>query len=123
MMSHRVLVAVIIVGLCTGCAGVSPTQVGQTAGTIAGSAIAPGIGAPIGSLVGLIAGMLVQGQVDKVTEKRERKELGDQMTTTAQAPAPPQETAPLGAPTRVWVDETVKNGRLVAGHFDVRQLL
>ena len=122
-MSSRLLVAVLTIGLCAGCAGVSPTQVGQTAGTIAGSAIAPGIGAPIGSLVGLVAGLLVQGHVDKVTEKRERKELGDQMATKGSVAAPPQETAPPGAPTRVWVDETMRDGRLIAGHFDVRELL
>ena len=122
-MSSRLLVAVLAIGLCAGCAGVSPTQVGQTAGTIAGSAIAPGIGAPIGSLVGLVAGLLVQGHVDKVTEKRERKDLGDQMGTGSSAALPPQETPPSGTPTRVWVDETMRDGRLVAGHFDVRDLL
>ena len=122
-MSPRLLVAVLTVGVSAGCAGVPPAQLAQTAGTIAGSAIAPGIGAPIGSLVGLVAWMLVQGQVDKVTEKRERKELGDQMATGASAPAPAQEPPPSGIPTRVWVDETMRNGRLVAGHFDVRDLL
>jgi hypothetical protein len=122
MMSHRTLVAVLAVGLGAGCAGVSPAHVGQTAGTIAGSAIAPGVGGPIGSLVGLMAGLLVQGQVDKVTEKRERKELGDQMATGAPASAPTQDALPSGTPTRVWVDETMQHGRLAAGHFDVRQL-
>lgn len=122
-MSRHLLVAVIALGLGAGCAGVSPTHVGQTAGTIAGSVIAPGIGAPIGSLVGLMAGLLVQGRVDKVTETRERKELGSQMATTAQAPALPQEAAALGVPTRVWVDETLRDGRLMAGHFDTRELL
>ena len=123
MMLSRILVAVLTVGVCAGCAGVPPAQIAQTAGTIAGSAIAPGIGAPIGSLVGLVAGMLVQSQVDKVTEKRERKELGDQMATGSSAALPPQEPPPSGTPTRVWVDETMRNGRLVAGHFDVRDLL
>ena len=122
-MSRRILVAVLTIGACAGCAGVPPAQVAQTAGTIAGSAIVPGIGAPIGSLVGLVAGMLIQGQVDKVTEKRERKELGSQMDAGASAPVLPQEAAPPGTPTRVWVDETVQRGRLVAGHFDVRELL
>ena len=121
-MSSRILVAVLTLGLCAGCAGVSPAHVGQTAGTIAGAAIAPGIGAPVGSLVGLMAGMLIQGQVDKVTEKHERKELNDQLATGTRAPAPPQDAAPQGAPIRVWVDETLHNGRMVAGHFDARDL-
>ena len=107
--------------MVSGCAGVSPAQVGQTTGTIAGAAIVPGVGAPIGALVGLLAGMVVQGHVDKVTEKKERKELGEQLASGSQPPseegAPPQ-----GQATRVWVDETVQGGRLVAGHFDVRYL-
>jgi len=105
--------------LAGGCANVPPAQVGQAAGTIAGGAIIPGIGAPVGALVGLLAGMLVQGHVDRTTETRERKELGDQLTTAR--PAGSQEAASAdGQSIRVWVDETVKNGRLVAGHFDVR---
>ena len=105
--------------LSSGCAGVSPVQVGQTAGTVAGAAIAPGIGAPLGSLVGLMAGLLVQGQVDKVTEQRERRELGDQLASAR--PLPSIEAAqPQGPPTRVWVDETIHDGRQIAGHFDVR---
>ena len=76
---RRTQLAVILSVMASGCAGVSPAQVGQTAGTIAGAAIVPGVGAPIGALAGLLAGMVVQKQVDKVTEKRERKELGDRM--------------------------------------------
>ena len=105
--------------LFSGCAGVSPVQVGQTAGTIAGSAIAPGVGAPLGSLVGLMAGLLVQGQVDKATESRERRELGAQLASAT--PSPSVEAAlPQGPPTRVWVDETVHDGRRIDGHFDAR---
>ena len=105
---------------CGGCAGVAPAQVGQTAGTIAGAAIAPGVGAPIGALVGLLAGMVVKGQVDKVTEKHERKELGEQLVAGS-VPASGETTpAPQGEPTRVWVDETLEKGRLVVGHFEVR---
>ena len=109
------------VGLCSGCAGVSPAQVGQTAGTIAGAAIAPGAGAPIGALAGLLVGMVVQGQVDKVTEKRERKELSQEFGKPS---TPPADGAipPHGQQTRVWVDEAFQDGRLKVGHFEVRYL-
>ena len=100
----------------------SPAQVGQTAGTIAGAAIAPGVGAPFGALVGLLAGMVVQGKVDQATEKRERRELGDQLAVGTPPPAAPRADAPQGEPTRVWVDETAHDGRLAAGHFEIRYL-
>ena len=120
-MSRRLLVALVSLIVAGGCAGISPTHTGQTVGTIAGAAIAPGIGAPIGALIGMLAGWLVQGEVDKVTEKRERKTLGDELATTPSAA--PQEGTPLqGQSIRVLVDETVHDGRLVAGHFDVRSL-
>lgn len=116
------LVSVTSVILSSGCAGMAPAQVGQTAGTIVGAVIAPGIGPPLGALAGLLGGMLVQGEMDKVTEKRERKTLGDQLGS--RSPGPPEETAPSrGVPTRVWVDETVQGGRLIAGHFEARSLL
>ena len=109
-----------LVVLISGCAGVSPVQVGQMVGTIAGSAVLPGAGGPVGSLVGLLAGMVVQGEVDKSTEKRERKDLNQQLaddTVSSEQAAPP-----LGEPTRVWVDETVQNGRVIPGHFESRVL-
>jgi len=100
-----------------------PVQIGQMAGTIAGAALAPGVGASVGGLVGMLAGMAVQGQIDKATEGQERKTLSNQLGTgpssSAQAPAAP----PQGAPTRVWVDETVQGGKLIAGHFETRYLL
>jgi len=112
--------------LTSGCAMMSPVQVGQTAGTIAGAAAVPGIGAPLGALVGMLAGMLVQGQVDQVTEQRERKELAEQLQDepiTASAQLASTATAPVGGhPTRVWVDETVENGRILAGRFETRHL-
>jgi hypothetical protein len=104
-----------------GCAAVPPAQIGQTAGTLAGGVIAPGIGAPIGALVGALAGMLVQGQVDKATETRERRELGDQLQAPSGGAGADAE-APRGVPVRVWVDESMKDGRRIAGHFDVRHL-
>jgi hypothetical protein len=117
---HRALLAgAASVSLAAGCASVPPAQLGQTAGTIAGAAIAPGIGAPIGALLGALAGMVVQRKVDQTTETRERRELGEQMAAVAAAGAPGQ-PVPQGEPVRVWVDETVKDGRLLPGHFEVR---
>ena len=106
--------------LLSGCAGVSPTQIGQTAGTIAGSAIAPGVGAPIGALVGMLAGLVVEQQVDKVREQKERVDLSKQLQTPSAVHAPSGGEQPVGSPTRVWVDERLENGRLIAGHFEVR---
>ena len=107
----------------SGCAAMPPAQIGQTAGTVAGAVIAPGIGAPIGSMIGLVTGLLVQGQIDKVTEKKERKQLGDQLASGPHPPAASEMNASSqGTPTRVWVDESVRDGRMVAGHFDVRYL-
>lgn len=107
--------------LCSGCAGISPAQLGQTAGTIAGAAIVPGVGAPIGALIGTLAGMVMQKKVDQLTEDRERKELSGRLVV-AQKPAAESLIVPQGSPVRVWVDETVQEGRLSAGHFDVRQI-
>ena len=120
-MRCRFLVGVAAIVVSSGCAAMPPAQLGQTAGTIIGAAIAPGLGPPLGALAGMLAGLLVQGEVDKVTETHERRTLSDELATgpspSAQEPEPAR-----GAPTRVWVDETLKNGRLMAGHFDVRSL-
>ena len=107
----------------TGCATMAPQQVGQVAGTIAGAAVIPGIGAPLGGLVGILAGMLFQGQVDRVTEKKERVELSQRLgtgpTDAARMEAEAARSAqPVGLLTRVWVDEAWQGGRLVAGHFE-----
>lgn len=125
----RVLVGVTGLLLSSGCAGIPPAQMGQTVGTIAGAAIAPGVGAPLGALVGLLAGMVVQGETDKVTEKRERRELSDQLAVGSaarvgrgQSPGGTHASAPQGDPARVWVDETAQDGRLVAGHFEARNI-
>lgn len=121
MVRRRLLVAGWCVLLCSGCASIPPAQVGQTVGAILGSAIAPGIGAPLGALAGLLGGMLVQGGIDQATEKHERKTLGDQLVTgpTAESEA---SSAPMGAPTRVWVDEALQAGRLTAGHLETRAI-
>ncbi|MBI4341278.1 MAG: hypothetical protein HY598_03255 [Candidatus Omnitrophica bacterium] len=100
---------------------ISPTQIGQTVGAIAGSAIAPGVGTQLGSLAGILAGMVAQGQIDKATEKKERRTLGEQMANGSQAPAAAGET-PVGPLALVWVDETVIDGRVIAGRFESRHL-
>ena len=108
--------------LLTGCAGIAPQQVGQVVGTIAGAAVAPGIGAPIGNLAGLLAGMMVQGQVDHINEKHERVDLGRRLGGARPSVAAGTDLVPQGQPTRVWVDESAQNGRMVAGHFEQRSL-
>jgi hypothetical protein len=104
-----------------GCSGMSPTQVGHAAGGIAGSFIVPGLGSTVGSLVGALAGMVVEGRMDQAREQHERADLGRELAT---APVAPGNTtgalAAAGTPTRVWVDEQVHDGRLFAGHFEVR---
>ena len=91
-------------------------------GTVAGAVALPGIGAPIGGLVGLLAGMVVQQEVDKKTEKRERVELGHELKTMPNAATAAAGTELAGIPTRVWVDETFQNGRVVPGSFQERSI-
>ena len=116
-MSRSPLVALIIGSLVAGCAGVSPTQLGQMIGSVAGGFIAPGPGVPLGGLVGNLAGMVVERQVDKAREQHERVDLSRELQRGA---APGAATPPVasGTPTRVWVDERLQQGRLVAGHFE-----
>ena len=121
-MRLRFLVGLTVLSVASGCAGISPVQVGQTAGTIAGAAIAPGVGAPLGAAVGMIAGMILQRDIDKINEKKERRELGDQLSKNPAASAASAKQMPAGEPARVWVDETLQDGRLVAGHFEIRPL-
>lgn len=121
-MRRPFLVGLTSLAVASGCAGISPVQVGQTAGTIAGAAIAPGVGAPLGAAVGMIAGMILQRDIDKINEKKERRELGDQMAKKPAGSAASAKQTPAGEPTRVWVDETMQDGRLAAGHFETRPL-
>ncbi len=107
----------------TGCSAMSPTQIGHAIGGIAGGLIAPGIGAPLGALVGTLGGLLVEGQVDKAREQRERGELGQQLGTAPIAPSTASGISPItGTPTRVWVDEQFRDGRLIGGHFEMRPI-
>lgn len=119
---RRVPTCMLSLLLCGGCAAMSPVQIGQTAGTIAGAAAAPGLGAPMGAVLGSLLGLVVQREIDKVTETRERKDLGEQLGTTTAASPPSQAPALSGAPTRVWVDETLRDGKTLAGHFETRPL-
>ena len=122
MMRRSTFIGITALLMAGGCAGIQPVQVGQTAGAIAGGVIAPGVGAPLGALVGLVTGLLVQGEVDKVVERQERRELGQEMgARPAEASAEPP-ALPHGQPVRVWADETVRDGRLIPGHFDVRSV-
>jgi hypothetical protein len=105
----------------TGCATLHPQAVGQTLGTIAGAAVAPGIGAPVGALIGLLTGTLLQGEFNRVVAKQERIELGEQLKTRPAGTVLANEPGPAGTTTRVWIDETVRDGRVVLGHYDVWQ--
>src|SRR3990167_8612325 len=99
MKRRLLLTGMLIVGL-TGCAGMSPTQVGQTAGSIAGAAVAPGVGMPLGALLGTLAGLVFEQRLDQVRERRERVELGDQLTRPAAPAASESSAPPVGVPTR-----------------------
>ena len=106
----------------SGCAGVSPTQVGQTAGSMAGAAIVPGIGMPIGALIGTLAGLVVEQQIDKGREVKERVDLSKRLSSASESKTGSPSDMPTsgGQLTRVWVDEQVENGRLINGHFEQR---
>ena len=119
----QMLLAATLIG-AVGCAALpSASQAGNTVGSIAGSLIAPGVGMPIGALVGTVLGMVIDGQVDKVRERKEQGELARQL---ASMPAPAGgglEPAIIGGtPTRVWVDESLTEGRVIAGRFEVRTI-
>lgn len=99
-------------------------QVGQMVGTIAGTIIAPAVGGPVGGFIGLMAGMLVQKKVDQVHEVHERRELSEQLErgSNLSANTPEEFQKQVGIPTRVWVDEQIHLGHVIAGHFDTRPI-
>lgn len=104
--------------ISSGCA-TAPAAISQAAGMLAAAAGAPGVAMPITLLTGLV----LQSQIDKATETRERRELSDQMAGSVQAPlVRVTPGVPAGQPERVWVDETVRDGRRIAAHFDVQRL-
>jgi len=99
----------------------SPTQAGQTAGSVAGSFILPVVGMPIGALVGYLAGAFVEKKIDENHEKKERVELSQEMQS------PPESSEASGNPPseysgRVWIDEQEHDGKLIAGHFEERAI-
>ena len=102
----------------------APQQLGQVVGTVAGNVIAPGIGAPIGGLVGLLTGMVMQKKVVDEKEQRERVELGEQLHTRSPDSLSSAEGQAMlsGLPTRVWVDEAWRDGRVIAGAFAERYI-
>ena len=120
----RILAIFLLVGIATisGCSGVSPAQIGQTTGTIAGAALVPGVGAPFGALIGTLAGLVVEHELDKVREQKERVELSKELQTPAPAQSLREREPVSGQPTRVWVDEWLKDGQVIPGHFEVRTI-
>jgi outer membrane lipoprotein SlyB len=102
-----------------GCASVSPTQAGHTAGAFIGGVILPGIGMPIGTAVGYLAGLVVEKKIDEDRDKKEKVELSQKLQD------PPESSnisSNLSAeyPGRIWIDEQVHEGKLIAGHFEER---
>lgn len=121
-MVRRLVVGFVGGLVVAGCAGMSPSQVGQTTGGLAGAIIAPGVGMPLGALVGTLAGLVVEDQMDKVRQKTERASLNQQLQTPSSAPGRGAAEPTPGQPTRVWVDESVQQGRLIVGHFEIRNV-
>jgi hypothetical protein len=125
-MTKRVTTLVVSVIVLGGCATVSPVQLGQTAGMLVGGVAAPGVGAPLGTVIGTLMGLVLQKQVDMVTEKRERKQLTEQLGSDPGSSRPStgdtlqRGVLPQGEPVRVWVDEAAQGGRVLAGHFEQR---
>ena len=117
---HRTAPVLITLCLATGCASVPPSQVANAAGTVAAMAVAVTPAAPAAPLVQLLGhfgSMLIQRKEDQVTETRERRELAEQMAGSGSI----LQGDPLaGEPVRVWVDETLKDGRILPGRFEVR---
>jgi hypothetical protein len=67
--------------------------------------------------------LVVARQMDKTREPREHAELSKQLGRAASTASPDAaSTSMLGPTTRVWVDEHVREGRRVAGHFETRHL-
>ena len=122
-MVRQIVVAGFSLVLVSGCAAISPVQIGQTVGMIGGATAVPGVGAPVGALLGTIVGTIFQKRVDQETEQRERKELAEQLGTPAVVTSQSKPIAPpQGEPVRVWVDEFMQDGNILAGRFEVRHL-
>lgn len=124
----------------SGCAGMSAMESGYLLGSIAGGAAAGPAGAALGSAVGSLAGAMVAKPLEQHREKTERKELEAQLGAP-EAGAPPADgsrseppgaaassgrpavgSAGGGTPARIWVDERIERGHVVAGHFEQRSI-
>jgi hypothetical protein len=113
----------IIAMASAGCSTMHPAQIGQAAGSMIGMAVAPGVGAPLGGLLGTLAGLVVQGRIDKDTEKKERVVLAQDMSSQPSgrmSAAGEASSTPGAGSQRVWVDEHTENGKIVAGQFEQR---
>lgn len=115
-MMRRRWFGLLVLVLVSGCSGVSATQLGHTVGALAGIAVPAA--SPVTTLVGMLAGMMVDHNIQKAEDNRERRSLSDQLGVGS----PGASAAAIGDPVRVWVDETVREGRILSGHFDVRHL-
>ena len=118
-MKRQFVAGFVAVCCLSGCA-TSPTQIGQTAGGLLGSLLIPGVGTGLGALVGTVAGLAVENELDKSHQQKERAELSQQLQQRPAAASIPQREEPVGQPARVWVDEAMKNGSVMAGHFEER---
>ena len=110
----------------SGCAhGVTGAGIGHVVGGAAGL-IAPPL-APVGAILGYVMGASVdqwlantpEAKAREADRQRQERQLLDQQMVGGFGPAGGQP----GEPVRVWIDETLHDGRLVAGHFGSQTLL
>ena len=111
----------------SGCAALPPAQAGQVAGTLLGAAVAPGVGGAVGSMLGTLAGIVLQQGMDKAQEGKERADLGNRLDPDGPGHSPSGGKQGgtqilIGNLERVWVDETVSDGRVLAGHYEQRHV-
>ena len=106
--------------------------IGCMAGGTSAALVAPPL-APLGALLGHQAGALIDHWLENTPKAREmdrQRQSEEQPVLTEQLMTGPLMTGPLpvkdgsevmaGRPLRIWVDEMMWNGRLVAGHFEDR---
>ena len=115
----------------SGCASVSPQEIGYLIGALAGGAVGSAPGAAAGALLGTAAGSLIAKPIEHAQEEKERQSLQQQLSgppgsvAAATAQVPPMTTSATAQvdtshPQRVWIDEQVISGRVMPGHFDAR---
>src|SRR3989338_3873700 len=115
-MMRRRWFGLLVLVLVSGCSGMSATQLGHAVGALVAVAV-PAV-SPATTLIGTLAGMMIDNKIQKAEDSLERRSLNDQLGVGSPGAA----AAAIGDPVRVWVDETVREGRVLAGHFDVRHL-